>query len=647
MAKENERLPEPQDYIADRVVDTEVSQAKSNMMDDYEDFEIAVDLIENERTEKDYDWMSNVSLPEYASHFLTQAAIDAATYFQTRDFVEVYHQDETQESRDAAKANKELINRTLNLRHMRHYSKYMRAKLTNNMFKNCVARLYWEQELQEQVIGTRQRLEESTTTDVNGQPLLLDDQMPRKDVIEEEVMGDVPIIDRFNWDVIDPRNVFYDNTYGYSIQDKEWVTIRYESTLSQLLKDEEEFDYINLDVLAQVRPPVSTDAHDETENKDDDWQPAAKNEKFDIYERHGLDWCIVKEADRRGNPIEIDFGYDNDGEILDDAERHELVITVAVSKTRKVLIRHVPQLYRDYNDDPYRPLIRGLNYIHPAKDGGIGDAEYSRELQIFINDTVNMSNDRVKLATLPTLKGNKYALEDNDTVYFAPEHVIELYNTDDLEEFKISSDISGAAQMLGLGRSMLQQVNATFPTTMGDTPEMASTTATAIAGAEQRTNTRTSYRSLTWEYTFLTEMYWMITQMTAQFAHIDTARKLFGNEENLLAFRPDYEYFYKPVTGAIETEYSKSNKIKESTALIGYLANSTNPKAAALVNMLIAEIFETWGKDKEQYGKALLDESQPVTQQGGVGSIADSGAGQVSNQNVVPISPVEEAARGN
>ena len=613
--------------IAGRVVDREVGQAKVNMKTDHDDYEGVIDLIENERTEKDYDWMSNISLPEYASHFLTQAADDANTYFSTRDFVEVYIQDESGEAKAAAKANKELINRTLNQRHVNHYPKYMRAKLNNNSFKSCVARCWWEQEWRTGVVDTVTR----------------DDGLG---TYEEEVIGEVVVKDRFNWDVIDPRNVFYDNTYAYTLQDKKWVTIRYERTLSELKSDRDDFKYINLDQLEDIKPPEETETSKESYNKYEDWNNAADNMNFDIYERHGLEWCIASEFDDEGNPTTVEYGYNDNGDVLATAEQHELIVTVAVGGATKVLIRFQPQAYKDSLGNKYRPLIRGINYIHPSKDGGIGDAKYNQELSMAINDTLNMSKDRTKLATLPTLKGNKYALEDNETVYFAPEHVIELFNTDDLEEFKISSDISGAVSMMGIFRSMMQQVNAKSPPQLGGLPELASTTATAVAGSEQHSNSRNSYRSLTWEYTFLTQLYWMLTQMTGQFAQEETALDLLGNEANLMAFNPNYDYHYKPVTGSVETEYSKANKIREATTLLGYVMQSPNPKAAAVANMLLAEIFETWGKEKEKYALALLDDQQPVTEQAGAGDIDAGNAGATSNQNVIPMSQLERGARG-
>jgi len=90
------------------VVNTEYSTAETNqapLMDDYRSY---LDLFDAERSEKDYDWMSDISLPEFATHMLTQSAMDVDQYFSQRDFVECYIQDNRKEAKDAAEASKEL-----------------------------------------------------------------------------------------------------------------------------------------------------------------------------------------------------------------------------------------------------------------------------------------------------------------------------------------------------------------------------------------------------------------------------------------------------------------------------------------------------------------------------------------------------------
>ena len=114
----------------------------------------------------------------------------------------------------------------------------------------------------------------------------------------------------------------------------------------------------------------------------------------------------------------------------------------------------------------------------------------SRNVQIALDDTFNISNDRIMLGTLPTLKVKRYESEDNPDIYIEPGHKIPLENPrEDLEELVISSDVSGAMQQMDMLIAKMQQVDAIQPPSMGQTG-LASTSATAIAGADQGTDMR-------------------------------------------------------------------------------------------------------------------------------------------------------------
>jgi hypothetical protein len=81
--------------LADQVINGEVEIAIQNQDVTNNDFEEFVYLLDSERHQKHYEWMSDIRIPEFASHMLTQSSIDVAQYFQTRDFVEVYLEDFT------------------------------------------------------------------------------------------------------------------------------------------------------------------------------------------------------------------------------------------------------------------------------------------------------------------------------------------------------------------------------------------------------------------------------------------------------------------------------------------------------------------------------------------------------------------------
>ena len=145
-----------------------------------------------------------------------------------------------------------------------------------------------------------------------------------------------------------------------------------------------------------------------------------------MYKRYGLYWI-----DKNGNP-----GISNDGEIRENAEFKELIISWISDNGKNILIGFHETPYFDATGNPYRPIIRGLCYIHPTRDRGIGDGHFARPLQTAINDTFNISNDRVMLATLPVLKGKEYLADESDTTYFEPGHFIKTNEPDDLQGMK-------------------------------------------------------------------------------------------------------------------------------------------------------------------------------------------------------------------
>ena len=629
-------------FVVKQVIDDEMEIAKSNNQWKISDMELAIDMLEAERTEKNADWMSDIFLPEFASQMLTQSSIEANQYFQTRDFVEVYIEDEGDEVLTMADANKELINRTLNQTHLHHYQKFMRANINKNIGGEIYAMCGWERRTRQQNVP-EVNVRRSQDIDVYGNPLVnLAMQEPALEQYEEMVEATIMDVDRFNYDVLDSRNVFTDNSYVYSLQEKQWVTIREEKTINELKSEALVKGYINLDKLGEVKPNIETDTSQETYNKDDNETKTQLkgDEKYDIYHRYGKFWAVVKAVDDFGNPTQANIGTDRNGKPMKDAQLIECIISIAISGSSRKMILFRPTPFIDSDGNPYRPLIRGICYIHPTKDHGLGDGKYARELQVAINDTFNISNDRVMLATLPTLKGKKYALEDNSTVYFEPGHTIELEDPNDLVEFVISDNIQGGLAQIAQLKASMSGVTSIFPPDLGGLPEKTSTTATAVAGAEANKSVRANYRSLTFEHTFLNPLYWMITQMTYQFATEETAFKLMG--QKALAFDPTKNFTYKPLSQSIETEYSKANQIREINTMMQTLAPTVgiNPKAPIVINGLMARVFLLFGDEYADFAKQLLDEDAPVE-----GQNVEQGGQPTQNQTGLPQGVTEQAVR--
>jgi hypothetical protein len=246
------------------------------------------------------------------------------------------------------------------------------------------------------------------------------------------------------------------------------------------------------------------------------------------------------------------------------------------------------------------------------------------------------------LATLPPLKVKKYSLDDNSSIYVEPGHPMELEDPKDVEELKISDNIVGALNQIGMLEAKMQQVDSIHPPSLGQTPAMASTTATAVATAQQGSTIRNNYKSLTFENTALAELYWMIQQMTWTFAKPETGFKLMGDK--VYDFDPSKDYYYKPLSQSIETDQSKMMKRKEWTTLLGYIAQMQHPDSVKLVNYILGEIAKLMGDEYVNFIEKQLNENVPI-QQGGQAQPGGGSAIPASNQNAMLMSPSEMSTR--
>ncbi len=634
------KLNSSEEYLTSYLYD-QYHYARINQEPDDADFSSVIDMLECKRTEKDYEWLSDVFLPEYASIHLTEAAQWVQQYFPTRDFVEVYLSGNTPEEKLQAEAAKQYINAMLNVKDLYHYQKYVRTRSISSIRGSAYVVCSWKQELRTVTTTTQEVV--TTGVDEEGNPI--------QEVKEVSSDQQIPIVDRFEYEVVDPRNVFTDNKYAYSIQDKEWVAIRSEMSYDELKSLEKQNGYINLDLLKAEPSNELTDTDKETNEKANEPKATPLSKLYDVVEFFRKIWAVVKETDEFGNPTKIDIGYTDTGKVKPNAELVEAIVTIAYSGNKKVLIRHQATPFITSAGKPYRPIIRALCYIHPTKDVGISDGKYGRELQSLINDMLNMGIDRSKLSMMPTLITKRMSWEDNDSLYFEPEHSMVVEDVNDIKEFKIDGDITPVMNIVGLAKNSLQQLEAVYPTTMGDLPGKASTTATAIAGAAQNTNLRSTYKSLTFEYTFLVEFYWQTLQMGYQFMHPITAMKILGPLAPY--FNPEADYNYQPVTSNIEQENSKYRKIQLYDQLIGRLSGMAKviPQIIPIIAYMIGEVTKLMGAEYQNVGQMLEQltkaKPQPEGQGQGAQQPEDMNNVPMSNQNNTEMTEEEIAARNS
>ena len=599
------------------------TKEKSNQKWQNDDYKSYLDLLDNYRSEKEYDWMSDIRLPEFTTQHLTQAALDADQMFQTKDFTEVYLEDGS--SKAAAAASKEGINRTLNQRHLYYFLKYMRAKAINHLNGDVYALAEWQQEFVDEDIVTEKLIETGEDEDGN----------PTYDIDLVEGTRQRLVKDRFNFDVYDPRNVVTNNAYVYSVQDKDWLTFRSETSYQKLVK----LGYKKLDMFKDV-DNGETETSKETFNEEEERTPEkiSRDGKFDLLKRFGKAWVIVLERDDNEFPTKVEDGLDDNDLPKEKAEYIEVFIDMIVSGSTREIIRLEPNNYRTPEGETYRPCWRGICYIHPSKDAGFGDGQNSKELQIAIDDTFNAAQDATIMQTFPTFTTKRHSYTDNTELYFEPMHAIPIEEDGDIKQLQFKADTGAAINQINYLTGSMHQANAIQPPQMG--VQIKGVTATGVADASQNSSKRTNLKSKTFEYTFLAELYWMIQMMTHQFATEETAMKLFGDK--VQDFDPSLNYTYKAVSQSIETEYSTNNKLTRLDNMLNRVASVPNPKTAVLLNLILKKMFTLMGDEAEDFNNALFDESVPIS---GPDNGEKPGEVPVSNQFGHPQSNAEALVR--
>lgn len=594
--------------LADQIYDNELSIAENNQQELNDDYESYLALLDNVRDEKNYEWQSDIRIPDAVMFYLAQLASDVGQYFSTRDFVEVKINDSSDEAKAAAEANKELVNRTLNQKDLYHYQKFVRGKGISNLSGRVYLKFWWEQEFELQQTGTTIELI-PLDVDINGEPITEDFQQPAMEEKVVPVIENVAVVDRFNYDVWDQRNVFESDEYVYSLQEKAWIIFRSETTMSKLEALKENNDYFDLDKIGVA--PETTDTKQESYQEEKTKENQSKAEKnYDLLERYGKYWVIEKDGKVRP-------GIDESGEVLEDATYEEVIITIVKDNSSKTTIGFRKTDFIDADGKTYKPCSKGLCYIHPSVDEGMGDGQNLRELQTATDDTFNLSQDRTVFSMMPMLKGAKQSLEGNSTLKMSPGGMMELIDANDVQEIRTSSDIGAALAQLQYIENKERGVTSMSETSTGGVPSIASTTATAVSDARQSSNSRTSFKSMTYEYTALLDMYWMISQMTYRFATDKTGFKLMGDK--MADFNPSLDFYYTPLSQSIETEASKMTKRREWTQLYQITAQIQHPDTPKRLNQIYGEIVKLMGDEYENV--IPLDEKTPVQQGGQQGSV--------------------------
>jgi len=623
------------DEIEDLIIEkTEAEYAVDcqNHEKDNEDFELYQSMYNLARMQTDEDWQSNTPLPEFLTEMIVQSGLEAAQEFRRRDFVEIYHESKDDKHRLAGEAKKELINRVLNKRHLHYFQKRMRASGLKNMGGKVYFRCKWERK---------------TITNKSIEPTAIPLENPveggqQEAVIAMEVSSDEVVYDRFNLDVLDPRTVKVSPEITYSLNDKKRVSIEYDTDINEMIETEELMGYFNLDKVKKALEGAEGHATDVPTGDDSEDKPDVYKwttlKPIKAVEVHLYEWVIVDD-----DGVSIKPGVDSQNNPVENAVLMKIIKSFVSVSDKKILVRYQRYPFRTPFGEPYCPIVMGKCYIHPTEDLGFGDGKASYPLETARNGIFNMGIDRVTLSTLPTLKaGTNSAQEFRKTWNFEPNGIMEAYDPNDLQEFKISDDITGVNNIMSILTTAQQASNASFPTAQGGLP-LSSTSATATAASESRTDARSFYKGLTYNNTALMEIYDRIGWMYWQFALPETAEKDMGDK--IFDFNPYLDHTFKTVTEALETESSRGVKIQILDGMFVQNQQIPNKNTLKLLNYINTKKAKLLGDEYEDVNDVLFDEEEGFVPSGGQGSPPSPEGVPATNQTGLPQGQAEQQLR--
>jgi hypothetical protein len=663
--KRVKRRPKTDSFINQDVQDVIVAKLQDNLVTATRNMEIVnenfleyYNMLHCVRQKKPNDWESDISLPEFTARLLTQIGSFVGKYFQSRDYVETDEDTADVKVLAEAKAAKTLLNTILNDPKAYYFQKIVRLLMFTWPSGWGVIKGSYQQKVEEYIAATS-----TTSVPVRNEvgDVLAEDggvyedpylQKPMLEDIEEPIYDTRIVKDGPIFDVYPNQNVYFSPEYAYSLNDKEYVIFEDESmTLDKLESMADENGYFNLHLLKELYKTETDKMGTKTWNKDSEFGeiPNPPSPKYRILE-FWQKYPIVVKAREGGVVTEFEPGYTKSGVLKENAELVECIITTATASglskdSVSVLIGFKPSRHTR------RPMTRFLCYIDSLKDSGFGDGELTRELQIAIDDNMNLSNFRTKLATTPAFKTKRFSMSDTH-VRIQPEEAIEVENMEDLSEIPISDNIQGAMLQNQVLATRMDYTMATSPQTMGHGPERAET-ATQAGIVSQRAETRIGMKTTILEMVGFTEFYDMLLTLCNDFMLPQTLEKIVGREL-AASYNPRKLNLFRPVSQALETEESKHFKMRMIDQIMGRIVNFPNPKTPMVVNYLMGQWLEALGKNFKHYQKFMFSEDPEINllyqlatggNTPGLQQVADLAGGGPSNQQGIQQGTAEQNTR--
>lgn len=420
---------------------------------------------------------------------------------------------------------------------------------------------------------------------------------------------------------------------GQSCRQGRFIIHREMTDLDALLNSK--IDYINLDELDFNENSTSSDTNDDASSvkgKDGQQTPPESDVYTDVevYERLGSFPVYNEKVDGQWIPCFEKEDYKNG-----DAKFMEMVCTTVPSQNK--LIRFEPNVYRELN------YIDMHIFLDAERWQSMGQVEPFKDLQTALSDNLNAAFDEIWQNLMTPAVVNKSAMWDWDTMQYAPgqKWMVSGDPTKSIMWKPTTNITQDAWQKHMLLDNEIKLTSKITPPMQGMGKEKAATTNILNA---QMSGANLDFIVKMIEITGIIPSAQMDVRFASMFAHPKTFQKILGEMFRYGDFGEEL-YKYIPAASSVKLEHQKEIEINQDMQLLQVLANFNNPKTAAVLNVLLQNIFRNRNME---VAAAQFDEEhfEPRSEAGNIQQIKGMiESGSESNEQGIEQSPNERSVR--
>ncbi len=394
-------------------------------------------------------------------------------------------------------------------------------------------------------------------------------------------------------------------------------------------------NYRNLDKIKGSSAKAQHEANHSSEKGEDDQDNKPESPLYrDILVRERQGIFAVKTEDEKLIPIfDPEEMYGKEG-----VEFKQMIAVIADPDGDPQLIR--------WEENPYGEITiyDGHMYYDPERWHSSGQIEPAKDIINAQDDNVNAMFDEIWQNMFPPVIANKFGLVEWDTVERSPGAIWKVGgNPNEQFMFTRPGNISGDAWMKN--QFLDSESQLTTSVTQNIQGQGKDKTATVGVLNAQYSSDKMDFLVMMYEKTVMKPDAEMSIKFAQKFGTPLMFISILGEP-----FKFDTgwkeEYKFQPVASSVKQEQQKEIEIQQDIQLLQIVQSMNNPKTAAVVNKLLANILRN--RDMPIEG-AQLDEDyfEPQGDAGMMQMLNGGMAGAKSNQNGVGMSAPERSVRGN